>query len=103
MKQVIDGKRYDTETATLIAEASSSERYSDFRYWHEELYRTRKGAWFVAGKGGAMSRWSTPIESNGRGPGSGIEVLSEGEALQWCERHQIDADIISAHFQVEDA
>lgn len=37
MKRVIDGKRYDTETAELVAEASAICSGSDFDYWEESL------------------------------------------------------------------
>lgn len=48
MKQVIDGKQYDTETADKIA----SDHYWDGSNWDRNgrsnyLYKTRKGAFFV--------------------------------------------------------
>lgn len=47
MRQVIDGKRYDTETATLIC----SDHYWDGHNWRRQarntfLYKTPRGAWF---------------------------------------------------------
>lgn len=102
MKKVIDGKVYNTETAELIADASYS-YVSDFRYWEERLYKTKKGAWFLYGEGGAMSRWSVDCDGNDRGPGSGLRVLTEAEALSWCEGNDVDADTIAEHFEVEAA
>ncbi len=103
MRKIIDGKRYDTETAQRIASAESSCNPTDFGYWEETLYRTGKGAYFIHGEGGAMSRWSEPVGSNGRGGGEGIMVLSDAEAREWCESNEIDADVIAEHFYVEDA
>lgn len=103
MKRVIDGKRYNTDTAQRIAGAESSCNPGDFRYWEETLYRTKKGAFFVHGEGGPMSRWSEPVGSNGRGGGSGIMPMSDAEAREWCENCRIDADVIAEHFEIEDA
>lgn len=91
MKRVIDGKRYDTETAQRIAEASSTCGPSDFRYWSEALYKTPRGAFFLHGKGGAMSRWSEPVGSDARGGGSGILPMSVEDAREWCEANEVDA------------
>lgn len=51
MKTALDGKIYDTETATLIHEASRAANYGDgYSRWqgieHRALYETRKGAYF---------------------------------------------------------
>jgi len=102
MKAVIDGKRYDTETATLIAhDAYGYPR--DFSHWEEGLYKTSKGSWFTAGSGGPMTRYAVDLGNNSRGGGSEIFALTEEEALAWCEQHDVDADTIAAHFKIEDA
>ncbi len=49
-----------------------------------------------------MTRWATSVGNNGRTGGEGIEVLSDEEALEWCERHRIDPDVVSAHFEIEE-
>lgn len=102
MKKVINGKVYNTETATRIANWDNGIYGSDFNACEETLYLTAKGTYFVHGEGGAMSRWAKPCGSNGRCGGSGIEVLSQAEALEWCEDHGVDADVITAHFAVEE-
>ena len=57
MKQIINGKRYDTNTATMVADVSPEGFYhGDFRYEETQLYRTPRGNWFLAGWGEAMSR-----------------------------------------------
>ena len=101
MKRIIDGKTYNTETAEFIAEWSNGLGYSDFRNCEESLYKTKKGAFFIAGEGGAMSRWSRPCGKM-TGGGDGIRVLTTDEALAWCENHEIDTDTIAAHFEIEE-
>jgi hypothetical protein len=105
MKAIINGKRYDTEKATLIGSASSDAGRSDFRFFREELYVTpRSGRYFVAGEGGAMSRWAQRVDKNGYTGGKGILPLTREDALMWAEQH-LPADIIELHFSdmVEDA
>lgn len=103
MKKVIDGKVYNTETAELVASYNNGISRRDFGFCEEDLYKTKKGAFFVHGEGGAMSGWSQSCGSNGRCGGSGIEVLSKKAALAWCEEHGVDADTIAMHFEVEEA
>lgn len=102
MKQVINGKTYNTETATEIAEDSYGFS-SDFNFWQETLYVTKKGAYFVAGEGGALSSWSRSCGQNESCGGSGIRPLDKSEAMKWCERHDVDADTIEERFEVEAA
>lgn len=103
MKKVIDGKTYNTETATMIAGDNSPYGVTDFAWEDTALYKTAKGAFFIAGEGNAASRWSTSLGNGGRGPGKGIETLTPAEALAWCEANDVDADIIAKHFTVEEA
>lgn len=101
MKRVINGKVYNTETATEVA--SDSYGYgNDFHAWDETLYRTPKGAYFLRGSGGARTKWGEQVSQNTWSGGEGIEVLTEAEALEWCERHQVDPDVIAAQFEVEE-
>jgi hypothetical protein len=52
MKRIIQGKVYNTETATLIAEWDNSpERYpTDFHYEEVKVYKTKSGACFTVSK-----------------------------------------------------
>ena len=101
MKRIIDGKIYNTDTATRIGSHVCFIR-GDFRFEDTDLYKTKKGAWFIAGEGGPLSRWSQPC-GNGQRGGSGIEVMTTAEALDWCESSGIDADVIAEHFTVIEA
>ena len=68
MKRIIDGKRYNTETATEICDVSAPGFYrGDFRYEDTQLYCTPRGGWFLAGEGGPMSRWARSVGLTGSG------------------------------------
>jgi hypothetical protein len=104
MKKVIDRKLYNTDTAELI-HTHSFGSCRDFGYFVEELYITKSGRFFVAGKGGARSRWGRRVDQNTWSGSSGIEGLSKEEALTWCESHGAPAETIVEHFldMVEEA
>jgi hypothetical protein len=97
MKKVIDGKVYNTETAQLIHEWWDHYGQSDFHYCYEALYRTKKGAYFLAGEGNGLSKYAKRF-IDGWGPGSGINPISEQEALEWMETHQCDVDTVKINF-----
>lgn len=101
MKRIIDGKKYDTETAEQVGEYEYRRR-GDFSWYCEALYRTQKGAWFLTGEGGACSKYGEQVDQSTWGPGEGLQVLSESEARDWLERYG-DADTFEAWFPVEDA
>ncbi len=85
MKKIIDGKRYDTTTAEKIAKWSNNYYPNDFNYMEETLYRTPKGAWFLHGEGGGLSRYAQSY-GNSSGWGSDLRVLTPAEARAWLER-----------------
>ncbi len=102
MKRIIDGKIYNTETAIEISFFETSCSTSDFRYRCETLYKTKKGVFFLAGKGHALTKWATH-SCGSSGWGEGIIVLSTEKAREWCERNDIDCEIIEKNFQIEEA
>ena len=91
MKQVVNGKRYDTETAVQLESWDNGASGGDLDRCEESLYRTKNGAYFLHGVGGAMSRWSRS-DDGGRSSacGEGIEPLTPAEALVWLESHKLD-------------
>lgn len=102
MKRIIDGKRYDTETADLIG--SNGAGYAgDFHAWYETLYRTKKGAFFLCGNGGALSSWGRATgNGNERCGGEGIRPLDVAEALTWCEAN-LEPEDFEGLFEIEEA
>lgn len=102
MKAIFNGKRYDTEKATLVAGVDSPFGATDYRYHTTKLYRTDKGAWFLAGHGNACSVWARKVDNNTTCEGSGIRPISSAEAQEFLEQHEY-FDEIEKYFQVEDA
>jgi|GEM_PF-5357471 len=85
MRKVIQGKTYRTRTAPLIVTLPSSFPKTDNK-WHEtHLYRNQRGVYFLAGKGGTLSRWAK-ITPRGAIEGEGIAPLSKDDALA-CAIH----------------
>lgn len=90
MKKIINGKRYDTDTAKEIGYASYSNR-SDFSFWEETLYRKQTGEYFLFGEGGPMSRYAVTVGQNQWSGGEKIMPLSVDAAKEWAEKY-LDAD-----------
>jgi hypothetical protein len=102
MKAIINGKRYDTETAELVGDGCSDAGRGDFNYWSARLYKTKKGTFFLAGEGGARSLFAKPCGNNGSQGGSGIVPMDDEAARDWAERH-LDAAVVETFFTIEDA
>ena len=101
MITVINGKRYNTETADRIYEHWNGCNSGDFRYRTKTLYRTAKGAWFIHHVGGAMSDMSVPVGSNGRGGSERIEPVDNDDAFGLLQAHSDESEAqeaIDKHF-----
>lgn len=86
MKKIINGKRYDTDTAKNLGSAGYSHP-GDFNYWRETLYRKKTGEFFLHGIGGAMSRYARSTGLNEWTGGEEIRPLSLEEAQKWAEKY----------------
>ena len=102
MKKIINGKRYDTTTAKLIANWSNNYSCTDFKHCEEELYQTKKGAFFLFGTGGPMSKYAVSVGNNGYGGGSDITPLTLDEVKQWLEDTE-NYSKLEEFFSIEDA
>jgi hypothetical protein len=102
MKAIINGKTYNTETATEIGHYSRF-GYTDFRYIDEGLFRTKKGNYFLAGEGGAMTHYSHRCSDNSSCGGKKIIPLDESEAREWMEEHCEIEEYIAAFGEPEEA
>ena len=89
MKKIINGKKYDTETAKCCGSFSKNE--GSFTYCCEELYKKKTGEFFLYGKGGPISKYSQSCGQNCWSGGSDIVPLTETQARKWMEEHE-DAD-----------
>jgi hypothetical protein len=97
MQQVIDRKLYDTETAEEIAQYAPITDKGDYNYLIETLYKTPDGEYFLHGDGGAATKWAEKV-SNKRMPNEEIKLLTDEEALDWCEERAIDGGIVVEEF-----
>ena len=103
IKRIIEGKIYNTETAHRICTLECGFYPGDFGYHDTYLYRTKKGTYFIAGKGNAASMWSDRI-GNGRWPGRGLRVIDAEDARSYAEAAHIDIDdMLAAGFEITEA
>ena len=92
MVHVKNGKKYDTAKAIEIAAhvygsfGDEHGRGEDPEHVDEILYRTPKGAWFVAGTGGARSRYAKQLGPKVQCGGSGCVPLQADEAKELLEQ-----------------
>ena len=85
MKKIINGKKYDTDTAKCLSYDGNG--YTGFQRCYEELYRKRTGEYFLYGEGGAMSKYARSCGNNSRCGSEDIIPLTEAQARQWAEDH----------------
>ncbi len=104
MKRVIDGKIYDTKTAEEICDLPCHHYPGDFQFHETTLYRTPRGNFFLAGKGGPMTRWAQPEGNSGYSGGSGLEVITHEEARGYAESAELSPEAMAeAGFELEEA
>lgn len=95
MKKIINGKLYNTDTARVICALDSTENVADHDYHDTCLYQTRKGAFFLAGRGNARSMWAHETMYDGSAPGSGLQVIDKDTARAYMEA----AECFVGHFK----
>lgn len=95
MKKIIRGRQYDTATARLIGSWDNGRGYNDLDYVEETLYIKRTGEYFIAGRGGAASKYAQ-IDGNMMAAGSRITPVTFDYACTWAEEHMSAAEYVSA-------
>ena len=95
MKRIIDGKRYDTETAEEVGFAKHGST-RDFEYYEETLYCKRTGEYFIHGYGHGASRYAKQVCGDW-GPGEDIVPMTYEQAREWAERN-FDAEDYEREF-----
>ena len=96
MKKIINGKKYDTDTAKEIGYWSNGYPHSDFNYCEETLYLKKTGEYFLHGEGGALTEYARNTW-NGSTGGSCIIPLTEEGAKNWAMDH-LECDEYEALF-----
>lgn len=86
MNKIINGRRYNTETAKKIGEIEYGIP-GDLGWEYVELYRKQTGEFFLHGEGGARSSYSVSTGLNSWAGGEQITPISYEEARKWVERN----------------
>jgi hypothetical protein len=87
MKKIINGKMYNTETATFLLSHENGLGTRDFRNFWENLYRKKTGEFFLYGEGGPMTAYAKTYDGNSWSSGEDIIPLSIEEAKEWVEKN----------------
>jgi hypothetical protein len=107
MKDVIDGQLYDTDADGVesIAIHQPVADRGDFSYLCERLYKTESGQYFIAGEGGAKTKYSKRVGTGEYSGSSEIRPVSEEEAFRWAQSNDIATEIILDEFghKIEEA
>lgn len=90
MKKIINGKKYDTDTARKLASYGNGLLPNDFRCIEESLYQKKTGEYFLYGEGGPMTKYAVSCGNNSTTGSSMITPISEAEARAWVEEHAND-------------
>ena len=94
MKSVFGGKTYNTETAIKLCDVPCEYDVAHKGYHVTGLYMTKKGAFFIAGKGESESMWTRKDGENRVGseglwpvtPEYACEILELQDEFEWLER-----------------
>lgn len=100
MRKVINGRTYNTETSKRIGSWDNGVYGNDFRSCEEDLYKNTKGAYFLVGSGGPLSKYSVSLGNSTSGTTELIPMTAE-EAQAWAEEH-LDAEDYEAEFGVQE-
>lgn len=101
MKKIINGKRYDTETAEFIGRWENLYNSADLQYECEELYRKKTGEFFMYGGGGPASSYAIQTGTTSWSGSCKITPITEDEAKKWVEEN-LDGDDYEKLFEIEE-
>lgn len=102
MIKIINGKKYDTETAKMVGSWDNGYPTNDFHYCSETLYLKKTGEFFLFGDGGAMSKYSESCGTNNRCGSCEIIPFTEDEAKEWAEELLTGEEYIEIFGDVEE-
>lgn len=100
MKKIINGRKYDTNTAQEID--SYTAHVGSFQYVREILYRKKNGEFFIYGEGGPASGYAVSIDYNSWSGGQAIRPMTETNARLWLENHSDVCTYESVFGEVEE-
>jgi hypothetical protein len=91
MIKIINGKKYDTATATKLVYWNNGHYPNDFHFISERLYQKKNGEFFLYVEGGAATKYSQNCCGGGTCSGEDIFPLSIDEAKTWVERKESES------------
>lgn len=93
MQSIIDGRMYNTDTATLVANHDNMADVRNFHYANEALYIKKTGEWFLLCEGQGLSKYGVQ-RGNEFCWGERIIPYNEEDAKMWLEENnKVDAYI----------
>ena len=95
MIKIIEGRRYNTDTATRIFFRDNGHFANDFSFRSKQLFRTKNGGWFLHHAGGAMSDMKKFYGKN-LGGSESIEPIDDDDAFGFLQSHSDDDDAQAA-------
>ena len=101
MKKIINGRRYDTDTAEFIGKWENIYNSADLQYECEELYRKKTGEFFMYGEGGPASSFAVQTGTTSWSGSCKITPITEDEAKKWVEEN-LDGDTYENLFEIEE-
>ena len=102
MKKIVNGKKYDTETAKFCGYQENMYDSGNF-YWNAEtLYRKKTGDFFLYGESGPAGKYSVSCGLNSWSGGKAIVPLAEKEARKWAETYLDGEDYEKIFGEVEE-
>lgn len=105
MKAIIEGKTYNTETATELF-TNGTGYTANFSDWYNTFYVTQKGAFFMHYWGGATTQYAESFNNGrSRSEGRGIRVLTREEVLKKLNTnsYNINEEAINKYLEIEEA
>jgi len=84
MKRIVSGLLYDTAKAEVVSKFEPLCDSTSYKWWSETLYRTKKGNYFLYGRGMPLSKY--PAKEV-------IKPLTSNEAFEWLAEHDPDKAI----------
>ena len=100
MRKVIKGRTYNTETSKQIGSWDNGIHGSDFKSCQEDLYKNTKGAYFLVGEGGPMSKYAV-THGNSTSGSKELIPMTATEAQDWAEE-RLTVDEYEAEFGVQE-
>ena len=94
MKKIINGRKYDTETAIKMFCFDHEPEDRLYRY-SETLYRKQNGEFFLHGEGGPASIYGLKVRYCTWRSGRKIKPLSRYKALEWIRENCSEEDYLN--------